>query len=190
MVYLLDPVDDTVHYRKVADQIYQDTAGSVFRLCAVGRPYNDGRDTGISYEYYRDYTGFIDLKSYKVIKDWFFINRDSVYFWKPTTDGDNPMEIYDADPHTFIPLDQDIAKDKSHVFCFNGRFDIVEGANPRTIHILYTKSGKGYLADDENVFFGTKRIEGADPKTFKLLNQEKVDAEDKNHRYFDGVVVK
>jgi hypothetical protein len=40
-----------------------------------------------------------------------------------------------------------------------------------------------YFVDDKNVYYGLTKIPGADSKTFRLLNLDTIDAEDKNRKY-------
>lgn len=196
-LWVCDPIDDTISYKWVVDKIYRDTAGSLFIRDMTIRPYGESGDTSIRYEFFKNFNEFLDLKTYRRIKGDYFTNNGKVYLWWGNSDGAYPIAFPGADPGTFQPFDKLCGGvDKEHVFYGGGPddFEVIDGANPEKIEILNPSKGcdncgNCYFKDEKHVFFGQKMIEGADPKTFKLLNQEKVDAADRNHKYFDGQVI-
>ncbi|MBS1684692.1 MAG: DKNYY domain-containing protein [Bacteroidetes bacterium] len=194
----IDPVDDTTTYKLISGKIYSDTAQKVFVLSIYQDPKSLGRDTTLFVEYFQDVTDQIDLRSYKVITDGYFTTNGKVYLWWGDMQHSYPVEVNGADPGTFMPFDSIAGGiDSRHVFYGGppGDLEIIPGADPHSIKILNPKGGcwncgNCYFADRSSVFFGLKKIKDADPKTFRLVNEDQIDAEDKNHRYFDGKPVK
>jgi len=194
--YFTDPIDDTINYKKVVDNIFKDRSGKIYIINVCFRSMNN--DTSIYLEYFKDVSDFLDLKSYKDIKKGFFQNKGKVYMWWSNSDGDYPIEVIGADPKTFVPFDNiGGGTDKQYVFYGGGPddFKIIEGANPKTIKVLNPANGcwncgNCYFIDDKTVYYGLNKLEGADPNTFKLVNQEKIDAVDKNGKYFEGYLIK
>lgn len=197
--FFIDPIDDTINYKHVIDNIYKDTEGRVYLLNVSTSMIGDNilSDSSLATEYFRDYSDFIDLKTYRLIKDYYFANKHKVYLWFLNSDGTYPVEIEKADFKTFKPFDNVCGgTDINYVFYGSPQngINIIDGANPRTIKVLNPKRGcwncdNSYFKDDKNAFFGTKRIEGVDVKTFKLVNQDKIDCIDKKKRYFDGETI-
>jgi len=187
-----DPIDDTINFKKVVDNIYKGHSDKIYILNVCGRPM--GKDTFLYSEYYKEVTDFLDLKSYGQIKNGYFQNKGKVYIWWSNSDGDYPIEVTGADAKTFTPFDSVAGgTDKQHVF-YGGvpdQFQIISGADPKSIKVLNPERGcwncgDCYFVDDKNVFYGLTKIKGADPRTFKLVNKKVVDAEDKNGKYFEG----
>lgn len=194
--YFTDPVDDTINYKKVVDNIFKDSTGKIYILNVCFRPTSN--DTFLYKEYFKDVSDFLDVKSYKQIKNGFFQNKGKVYIWWTNSDGDYPIEVVGADPKTFIPFDSvGGGTDRQFVFYGGGPddFKIIKGADPKTIKVLNPSDGcwncgNCYFVDDKAVYYGLNKIEGADTKTFKLVNKKTVDAEDKNGKYFEGQLIK
>jgi hypothetical protein len=193
--FFTDPVDDTINFKKVVDNIFRDRIGKIYILNVSFRPGSN--DTSVYLEYFKDISGFLDLKSYRQIKHGFFQNKGKVFTWGSNSDGDYPVEVTGADPRTFVPFDSvGGGTDEYHVF-YGGvpdDFEIIMGADPKTIKVLNPdrgcwNCGNCYFVDDKSVYFGLVKIEAADPKTFKLVNKETIDAEDKNGKYFEGKAV-
>ncbi len=194
----VDPVDDTITYKLVSGRVYTDTANNAFVLSMYQDPKSLESDISLFVEYYQGVSDEIDLRSYRVISGDYITTKGKVYLWWGDMQHYYLVAVQDADPKTFKPFDKIAGgTDKHHVF-YGGpphEFDIIPGADPRSIRILNPKRGcwncgNCYFADDRSVFFGTQRINGADAKSFKLVDKDSVDAQDKNHRYFDGKVVK
>jgi hypothetical protein len=195
-LYFTDPVDDTVSFEKVVDNIYKGPNGKTFILTGGSRLI--GNDTFLTVQYYKDVTDFLDLKSYGKLKEDYFQSKNKVYMWWGNSDGNYPIEVPNADPKTFEPF-KDIAggKDKQYVF-YGGapsNFEVIPEADPESIRILNPERGcwncgNCYFVDNKHVYYGSNKVKGADPKTFKLINQETIDAVDKRGRYFDGHLVK
>lgn len=187
-----DPVDDTLNFRHIIDNIYQDASLRTFIKTVCFDPSNS--DSIVYLEYFKDMTNFLDLKSYKQLKEGFFQNKGKVYMWWGNSDGDYAVTVKGADPLTFSPFDSVAGgTDLNHVF-YGGPpvdFEIIEGANPKTIRVLNPdrdcwNCGDCYFVDDKHVFYGFKAIPNADPKTFRLLNKDSIDAIDKFGKYFEG----
>ncbi|MCO4292401.1 DKNYY domain-containing protein [Solitalea sp. MAHUQ-68] len=84
-----------------------------------------------------------DLETFRTVKDGYFITKGKVYLWWGNSDGNYPVEVIGADPKTFIP------------------FDSIAGGT-----------------DKKSVFYGGppedfSKIDGADPKTIKVLNPKR-----------------
>ena len=62
-------------------------------------------DTTIATEYFRDYSDFIEMRTYRLIKGNYFINKHKVYLWFSNSGGTYPVEIEKADFKTFRPFD-------------------------------------------------------------------------------------
>lgn len=191
-----DPIDDTVNFKRVVDNIYIDYSSNVYILSICSKSISE--DTFLYLEYFKKMTDFIDIKSYKKIKDSYFQNKGKVYMWWSNSDGDYPIEVTSADPETFIPFDSVAGGiDKQHVFYGGvpGDFETIDGADPKSIQVLNPEKGcwncgNCYFVDSKNVYFGLTKMEGADPITFKLINSDKIDAQDKRGQYFDGQLIK
>ncbi|MFC7773273.1 DKNYY domain-containing protein [Flavobacterium sp. GCM10027622] len=190
--FFTDPVDDTLNFNKVIDNIYKDKKGKVYLLTGSFRPI--AKDTAVYFEYYKDISDFLELKTYKSIKNGFFQNKNKVYIWWENSDGNYPIEVKGAHAKTFVPFDSICGGyDKKHVFYGGGPddFEIIKGADPKTIKVVNPKKGcwncnNCYFIDRKSVYFGVTKINVADPNTFQLVNTETVDAEDKNGYYVEG----
>ncbi len=194
--YFTDPVDDTTNYKNVVDNIFKDRRGKIYILNVCFRP--TGNDSSVYLEYFKDMSDFLDISTYRQIKNGFFQNNGKVHIWGINSDGDYPVEVTGADPKTFVPFDSVAGGiDKQYVF-YGGvpdDFKIIDGANPKTIKVLNPargcwNCGSCYFVDDKAVYYGLNKIEGADPKTFELVNKETIDAVDKNAKYFEGRLIK
>lgn len=196
-MFFNDPIDDKTNYKHIVDNIYKDTADKIFIKTNSAHGYRG--DTTLFVEYYKDMTDFINISTYKAIKGnqyGYFINKNKVYIWDINCCGTFPVEIDAADAETFVPFSNVCGgTDKNFVFYGSPKsaegIKIIDGANPKTIKVLNPKRGcwncdNCYFVDDKNVFFGFNRIEGADTKTFKLVNLENIDCIDKNKKYFNG----
>ena len=190
----IDTVDDTIHFKHVIDKFYRGDSGKIYlRTACIPEPADTNMNITL-YEYYLDYSDFIDLKTYRKLSDECFINRGKVYFWFMNDSYDYVNEIDGADAGSFIPIPGIYGgKDKRSVFYGSGgpqEIKRVYGADPKSIRALILKSGTGvYFADNKNVFYEFAKIAGADPKTFKILDEDSTDAMDKSHKYFEGRVV-
>jgi len=158
-----DPVDETIHFKHVVEKFYKDTVGKIYLLNTA---FDTWADTLVFYEYYRDYSDFISLKTYKPLKNGYFVNKNKVYIWWGNSDGEMPIEIMGADAKTFVPFDSvDGGVDKNFVY-YGGppdEFKVIDGANPKTIRVLNPKRGCAncrncYFMDDKDFYFDFKRI--------------------------------
>jgi DKNYY family len=195
-VYFTDPIDDTLYFRRLDDQIYVRDNGKVFVRSKM--EVEIGADTVVFVEYFRDVSAFLRLRGYKQLGEGFFQNKGAVYFWWGDSEGDFPIKVVSADPRTFKPfVGVGGGTDKRHVYYGGGPddFSIVAGADPKTVKALNPDRGcwncrNCYFVDQNHVYLGLQEIAGADPKTFRLVNGDTVDAEDMYGRYFDGCLVK
>jgi len=195
-IFFTDPIDDTTNFKKVGDNIYKDESGEFYILNLCSNSIS--KDTFLFLEYFKNVTDFIDLKSYRQIKKGYFQNKGKVYMWWGNSDGEYPIEVEGADPKTFVPFDSVAGgTDKQYVFHGDipGSFKIIQGADPKSVNVLNPERGcwncnNCYFVDHKNVYYGLTKIDGADPKTFKLVNMDSIDAVDKWSRYFDGHLIK
>ncbi|MGB0430792.1 MAG: hypothetical protein ACPGLV_09985 [Bacteroidia bacterium] len=193
-----DPVDVTIHHSHFADKIYTKD-DSAFVLSTRTMPYRDLNEKNdrtrqyVAVEYFQDITYWFDTVSYFDIDGSFFSAKGKVLHWWYNSDGTYVVSAKGANPKTFVPFEGiSGGKDDKHVF-YDGlpsNFKIIEGCDPKTVRVLNPERGCGncgncYFVDKHSVFFGLNKIE-ADPYTFKLVNEEKVDAIDKNGKWFDG----
>lgn len=194
--FFTDPIDDTINFKKVVDNIFEDREGKIYILNMRFRPIS--KDTFLYTEFFKEVSDFLDLKSYKQLQQGFFQNKGRVFYWWGNSDGDFPIEVIRADPNTFVPFDSVGGGTDSHYVFYGGGpddFKIIEGANPKTIQVLNPargcwNCGTCYFVDDKAVYYGLNQIEGADPESFKLVNKEAIDAADKNGNYFEGHLIK
>jgi len=78
-------------------------------------------------------------------------------------------EVIDRD--SFVIIDQTHAKDKIHVFDV---MQIIADADPDTYQVLTTSLAQlnNRFSKDKNcVYFGTNKVNGADPKTFVVIDE-------------------
>jgi hypothetical protein len=196
----IDPIDDTTRFKLWRDNIYLDTSNQIFILTETFY-FIPICDTAVTLQYYRNCSDFFDLKTYKLLKGHFFINKNTVYRWWGNSDGDYPHEIEGADAKSFIPFDSiEGGRDKYNVFYGNpiDGYKIIRGTNTKKIkvfsvghnshHSLYQESY--YFVDNKNVYFGNELIPEADSKSFRMINSATVDAEDKFHKYYNGKIIK
>lgn len=57
--FFTDPVDDTINFKKVVDNIFRDRIGKIYILNVSFRPGSN--DTSVYLEYFKDISGFLDL---------------------------------------------------------------------------------------------------------------------------------
>src|SRR5688572_1495574 len=75
--FYIDPIDDTINFKSLDDDIYTDSSGKVYLRTMSFRPLSN--DSLAYYEYFKDITDFLNLKSYTQIKDGYFRNKGKVY---------------------------------------------------------------------------------------------------------------
>lgn len=191
----IDPIDDSTDLRRAFDRLYKDGSGNTY--LKTNRFESLSKDTLLFIEFFKDVTGFIDLNTYRTLSQGYFQNKGKVYLWWVNSDGDYPIEVKGADPVTFQPFDSIAGGiDNQHVF-YGGPpsdFEIIPGANPKTIKVLNPKRGcwncgNCYFVDDQAIYYGFNRVNGADPATFYLVNKDSVDAEDMEGIFFNGRLI-
>ena len=85
-------------------------------------------------------------------------------------------------------------KDKDHIFFsdYSYRYDfkIIEGADLATFELIGKNPWMGtYASDNNSIYFGSKKMDGADWESFMVL-PDAMYAKDKNHTYFWGGIEK
>jgi len=119
----------------------------------------------------------LDPNTLQVINRKYAKDQDSVFYeWD---------KIEDADPGSFEVLKHGYSKDKNHVYYYLKKLD---GFSPENVKVLPSSSSYSvfvYVKNDEEVFYRSMKIEGADAGSFKLL-KESGRARDKNNTYYAG----
>ena len=123
------------------------------------------------------------------------INNVYAYWYKPLI-GSPTYKVIDANPNTFQIFEGEygdsFGRDQSHVYAFG---EIIEGADPLSFQILPpVNSHLTYVKDVYAVYayFNERysKINNADTLSFSLVEgQELYDAQDKNHKYVQGVII-
>lgn len=106
-------------------------------------------------------------------KYWFEVKTDpngfkKVYFvWYFVA----PIVINNVDFNSFKILNSRYAKDKNHVYSPGPNGEIaIEWANPGTFEVIL--GNNDYWGKDKNfVFGGWSKVDGADPKSFQIINE-------------------
>ena len=124
---MIDPIDDFENFEKaIADFVTQ--SNRVFRKARTH--FSCGREL-VDIEYYQDFTGRIDLDSYKEYDKVYFTTMNQVYFWWVNSSGHLMIPIVGADPKTFKPFDGICGgKDKNGVFYGCPNFGVYKLAIP------------------------------------------------------------
>jgi hypothetical protein len=191
--YFFDPIDDTIGFRKLVEDIYIRNDSRVFKRSISG----NYAECKTFYEFFKDISSFIDTATYRILKGDYFSNKGKVYIWWANSDGDYPCEVVGADPETFEPF-KEVAGGKDNIGVYYGgppdNLKKINGANPATIKVLKKKDGcwncsDCYFVDDKNVFFSNNVVVGSDPKSFQLISDDSIDAKDNNFSYFEGKVI-
>lgn len=143
-----------------------------------------------------------DPQSFETVYFGIMKDKNQVFLYE-TPCSEKPEWCLGIDPKTFESLGEGIFKDKSKVYKFgelNGSDGVIKEADLSSFIVLNSK----YLKDKNNVYYNdyfvsedgkeTKYtiIKGADPATFKITDKKyrTFDAEDQNHKYFFGKIVK
>jgi hypothetical protein len=102
--------------------------------------------------------------------------------------GRNRVIVKGADPATFRRLAAGRwGLDRSHVFY---EATMLQGLDVQKVQVLHSPDTAdrfvNYVKDDERVFFGADRVNGADAKTFSVIVDKVWDAADRKRRYRGG----
>jgi len=130
-----------------------------------------------------DIDSFVWLDSTEYSKD-----KNNVYYFFGNSDGGTRVIVDKADPATFKRLGEyRWGIDKNHVF-YQG--EMLEGLNLQKLQVLYPPDTADhfiqYVKDDRLVFYGYQIVAGADARTFKVVSNQKWEAEDKHYQYETG----
>ena len=113
---------------------------------------------------------------YSVMDHKLYLTLDSILTKVNAEVGD---DLGLVDPDTFMAISSShygfFFKDETHVFVSDFQsFGMVPNADPLTFQVFSASFGTStqYGGDNENVFDLTKRIEGADPKSFRIENSD------------------
>lgn len=104
----------------------------------------------------------------------------------------NDIPQLEIDTPTFEIFNNDYAKDKNYVYLIyetdvDVTFNIIKGANPKTFKIL-KNDFDAFCLDDKHVYRRLDKIEGADSKSFEIINRKF--AKDKNNLFYRDVNLK
>lgn len=201
--FYVDPVDDTINYKKVAAFAYDQTiyAGPDGKAYIVKTGSKGGskhpdefKGKGIDFEYF-DVEPQIDISSYKTISRDYCSSRGKVYFWLLGDYRYHPVEVQGADPSTFVPFQKWWigGRDKNNTFINTetfGGFKIANGIDINT----YKQLSYGVCKDTNHVYYVLRDknnysiLEGADPNSATALMTNHIDCYvvDKNAVYYDG----
>ena len=199
----VDPVDDTISYKKVATFAYDQTifAGPdgkayVIRTDSKGRGNNHPKLKGksIGFEYF-DVEPQIDISSYKTISRDYCSSNGKVYFWLLGDYRYHAVQLPGADPLTFVPFKKSWlgGRDKNHTFINTeqfGGFKIIDGVDVET----YQELSFGVSKDTNHVYYGLRDqntysiLNGADAASVVALMTNHIDCYvvDKKSVYYDG----
>lgn len=99
---MVDPIDDTASFEETKfDFVIKE--GKIYKKSKTHR-HCDGKFVDI--EYYQNFSGRIDLNSYKEFDKTYFTTKGVVYFWWVNSDGHLMIPINDADSETFEPFEK------------------------------------------------------------------------------------
>jgi hypothetical protein len=110
----------------------------------------------------------------------YYKDKNTVFF------GCTPIK--ESDPESFIAIANDFTKDNNHIYYQGTPLDVDRDS-------FSVFSSGGYAKDKNAIFFRYKKIEGADPESFIILDakdytnycpEKSVEAMDKNAYYFVG----
>lgn len=199
----VDPVDDTINYKRLAAFAYDQTiyAGPDGKAYVIktgskgrGKIPEELKGESIAFEYF-DVEPEIDISSYKTISRDYFSSKGKVYFWFHGDYRYHPVEVQGADPSTFVPFQKWWigGRDRNNTFINTetfGGFKISNGIDINT----YKQLSYGVCKDTNNVYYvlGDKNnysiLEGADPNSAIALMTNHIDCYvvDKNAVYYDG----
>lgn len=196
--HFLDPVDDTVNFKRVATygygySLYKGPDGKAY-LTYVNQ-VRGKNNTTTDFEYL-EASPNIDTDAYKDIGNDFFISNNKVWFWFWGDYGYYPLEVFGADPKTFAS-DKGYPKsgrDASHqyVYCDSEGFKIIDDADLASFEQLAFMAAK----DKNNVYYGTPEsdhydiVKGADPASASaMMTLNGAYIADNNAVYFLGKIV-
>ena len=191
-----DTVRGTIYY-KIKDPFYKDKTGNLYYKYIF---HDDDQKKYTRYasrmpltnwEVYDSLKNFIDPLSY-VRLGGYAKDKNHVYYFIYNSDGTTMRILDGADALAFTGYDVeggwDFGRDKNFVYHNAGK---VQGCSPKAI-LKFFKSPHctcyDYFTDGKTVFYSNKPLKGADPKTFKTIEEsdKEYDAEDKNKKYKNG----
>lgn len=98
----------------------------------------------------------VDVNSFKILSEWFAIDKNSVY-WKGA-------KLRGANPSTIRVLDNYFAVDDSSVF---GAGAIVLGADPESFELLEGS----WSRDSSNYFYGVTKVDVCDYQSLEVISE-------------------
>jgi len=107
----------------------------------------------------------IDVASFEVLSEQYTKDEFAVYYKWISPGWYCIVEIVGADPATFEALDLDLARDAKHVFRAD---EVFPDGDPATAEVV---TANFVWKDRNTVFYKHIPMEGADPRTFRHLDQ-------------------
>ena len=195
--------DKNIFYSKDKNHVYfmgekqDEIDSSTFEILN----YHFAKDKNHVY-YENEILSDVDSSSFTVLQKDYMKDKNHVYY--------NNEILKEVDSSSFVILDNDYVKDKNSVYYKNIKLD---KSDPETFIIMkygYSKDknfaykegkmilnakgsdffeikeilGRVYHKDKNHVYFNGIEIEGADPKTFLVINHEY--SKDKKNAYYNG----
>jgi hypothetical protein len=201
-VYNREPDDDSL-YKNATWQFFYNKNG---QLCEKKHVMAGPADSACNCELVGYYDSTISIKTgdtitKKLLRDFIDVptfteldatqyskDKNHVYYFNLDAAGGTRFVVTGADAASFKRLyEYRWGIDTSHVFF---KAATLEGLNVKKLQLLYPPDTSNqflfYVKDEQQVFFQNEKIEGADASSFKLINGQTWDAEDKNFRYQNG----
>ena len=124
----------------------------------------------------------IDRKTFRFLENnsfepGVFLDKDKVFFLT--------NKIRGADPTTFVLIGKGYTKDAYNVYYEE---NILPDALPASFKIVGGSHYLWYGKDQQSVFMNEMKIEGADPKTFRLIDNHSY-SRDRKHIFYVGKVI-
>lgn len=132
----------------------------------------------------------VDLETFKVdpSKYAFATDKNHAYFGEKIISG--------ANPSTFSAIDEDYAKDATHIFCYEKTLSTDVANFKRYVEIDPNMWDTNIAMDSNSVYYNCDKLPNSDPKTFTIIRTEIPEYyshfyyyKDKNQAYSDGLVI-
>ena len=119
-----------------------------------------------------------DVSSFEVLGRGFVKDRSHVWL---------SGQRISNDPINFELLQGELAKDSAAVYCHNG--SVLSNDAGNFVRVSKTDNILGYTKDSRAVYYYCSPIPGADPNTFRVLNDNMHCAADQQHAYHASSVI-
>jgi DKNYY family len=119
-----------------------------------------------------------DASSFEVLERGFAKDRSHVWL------GSQPIS---NDPAHFELLPGELAKDSTAVYCHDGR--VLSNDAAHFVRVSATDNILGYTKDSQTAYYYCSAIPGADPSSFRVLNENMHCAADQQNAYHGSTVI-